>query len=66
MKYGSHSETGRIKSIILKHPKDAFFSQDYINAHWEDLRYTECPDYEAVVKEFEIFLELFVSCFAHL
>ena len=58
MKYGSHSETGRIKSIILKHPKDAFHSQDYINANWKDLHYTGCPDYTAVMEEFEIFAEL--------
>ncbi|UCD89321.1 MAG: hypothetical protein JSW04_12990, partial [Desulfobacterales bacterium] len=58
MKYGCHSETGKIKSILLKHPKDAFCSQDDINANWKDLHYKARPDYKAVIEEFECFVEL--------
>lgn len=55
MNYGCQSETGKIERLILKHPKDAFHNQDYINANWKDLNYIRCPDYEKVVKEFEFF-----------
>jgi N-dimethylarginine dimethylaminohydrolase len=55
MSYGCQSETGKIERLILKHPKDAFRNQDYINANWKDLNYIRCPDYEKLVKEFEFF-----------
>ncbi len=55
MKYGCQSEISPIKSILLKHPKDAFYDQEYVNANWKDLNYIGCPDYETVVKEFEAF-----------
>ncbi|UCD90255.1 MAG: hypothetical protein JSW04_02105, partial [Desulfobacterales bacterium] len=43
---------------LLKHPKDAFCSQDDINANWKDLHYKARPDYKAVIEEFECFVEL--------
>ncbi|MBW1903066.1 MAG: amidinotransferase, partial [Deltaproteobacteria bacterium] len=55
MKYGCQSEIGPIKSILLKHPKDAFYDQEYVNANWKDLNYIGYPDYETVVKEFDAF-----------
>ena len=58
MKYGCQSETGKIKSIILKHPKDASYNQEYINANWKDLNYNGCPDYEKTIEEFASFVEL--------
>jgi N-dimethylarginine dimethylaminohydrolase len=58
MKYGSHSETGAIKSILLKHPKDAFGSQEDIDAGWRQLHYTGPPEYRIAVAEFERFVEL--------
>lgn len=58
MRYGCQSETGQIKSILLKSPKDAFLNQDYINSNWKDLNYTKRPDFEKVVDEFEKFVEL--------
>jgi len=58
MNYGSQSETSKIDSILLKHPKDAFRSQDYIIANWKNLNYKGCPDYKTAVEEFEYFVEL--------
>lgn len=66
MKYGSHSETAKIKSILLKHPKDAFCSQDTIDANWRDLHYKGRPDYKAVVEEFECFVDLLKREVAHI
>lgn len=58
MKYGCQSETGQIKSILLKHPKDALYNQEYVNANWNDLNYNGCPDYEKTIEEFDAFVEL--------
>jgi arginine deiminase len=56
--YGCQSETGQIKSILLKHPKDALHNQEYVNANWKDLNYNGCPDYEKTIEEFDAFVEL--------
>ena len=57
MKFGSQSEVGKIKSILLKHPKDAFVSQKNIDAQWKKLNYSDCPDYAKAVDEYENFVE---------
>ena len=58
MKYGSHSETGKIKRILLKRPKDAFRGQDNIDTNWKD--------YDAVVEEYSYFVELLRNAVAHI
>lgn len=58
MAYGCQSMVGKIVRILLKHPKDAFISQDHINAHWKELNYTSCPDYKKAIEEYEFFVEL--------
>ena len=58
LKYGCQSETGPIKSIILKHPRDALGNQEYVNANWKDLYYNGCPDYEKTIEEFDSLVEL--------
>jgi len=58
MKFGSQSEVGKIKSILLKHPKDAFINQEEIAKQWKGLNYTGIPDFEKALKEYELFVEL--------
>jgi arginine deiminase len=58
MKFGSQSEVGKIESILLKHPRDAFLSQKNIDAHWKRVGYSWCPDYEQALKEYDNFVEL--------
>ena len=58
MKFGSQSEVRRIESILLKHPKDAFISQENIDAQWKMLNYSGRPDYKKALEEYEKFLEL--------
>jgi len=58
MQYGSQSEVGRIKSILIKHPRDAFISQENIDDQWADLYYLGCPDYEKALEEYEHFENL--------
>ncbi len=49
------SEIRKIKSIIIKHPKDAFISQANIDSQWEKLNYGGCPEYEKALEEYEDF-----------
>ncbi len=47
-----------IRSLLLSHPRDAFASNQSIDAQWKSLRYSGRPDYEKAVDEYERFLEL--------
>lgn len=55
MKYGCQSMVGKIESILIKHPKQAFISQDNLDKTWEEFKYFGCPNYEKVLEEYEVF-----------
>ncbi|MEE9553931.1 MAG: arginine deiminase family protein [candidate division Zixibacteria bacterium] len=55
---GGHSEVGKIESIILKHPKDAFISQENIDIQWKKLNYSSRPDYNKAIEEYDYFVSL--------
>lgn len=61
MKYGCQSDVGKIEHLLLKHPKEAFISQDNLNTHWKEFNYLGCPNYEKALKEYDGFLELLVN-----
>jgi N-dimethylarginine dimethylaminohydrolase len=54
--YQSDVET--IKSIVLKHPKDAFVSDEAIDRQWQELNYQNRPDLARAVDEYERFITL--------
>lgn len=58
MKFGCQSMVGQIKSLLLKHPRDAFIRQENIRSQWKVLNYTSCPDHEKAIKEYDNFTEL--------
>jgi arginine deiminase len=58
MKIGSQSEVGEIKSILLKHPKDAFINSRNIAKQWKQLNYTGAPNLKSSIKEYEEFSRL--------
>jgi N-dimethylarginine dimethylaminohydrolase len=58
MKYGCSSEVGEIKTLLLKHPREAFISQENIDEQWEGLNYQECPDFEKAISEYGNFVAL--------
>ncbi|MEE9288963.1 MAG: arginine deiminase family protein [Bacteroidota bacterium] len=58
MKFGCQSMVKPIRSLLLSHPRDAFASNQSIDAQWKSLRYSGRPDYEKAVDEYERFLEL--------
>lgn len=55
MKYGCQSMVGKIESVLIKHPKQAFISQENLNNTWEEFKYFGCPDYEKVLEEYAKF-----------
>ncbi|MFC1726877.1 dimethylarginine dimethylaminohydrolase family protein [candidate division KSB1 bacterium] len=57
MQYGCTSEVGAVRSILLKHPKDAFKDQDNVNSQWKDLNFLGCPDFKKACDEYEKFLK---------
>jgi len=57
MKVGCQSEVDQIKSLLLKHPKDAFVSQEYIQSQWKELNYLASPNYDKAQEEYGDFVE---------
>lgn len=55
MKYGCQSMVGKIESILLKRPTEAFISQENLNKTYEEFCYFGCPDYEKTLIEYEKF-----------
>jgi N-dimethylarginine dimethylaminohydrolase len=56
---GGHSEVGRIRRLLLKHPREAFVDPSRIEAQWRELRFTEPPDLGRAAREYEALLDLF-------
>ena len=55
MNYGCQSMVKKIDTILIKRPEAAFVSQENLNENWEKFKYFGCPDYEKVLKEYEVF-----------
>lgn len=45
------SEVAPLKRILMKHPRDAFFSQARIAEQWQALGYSGPPDFDAACRE---------------
>ncbi len=45
------SEVTPLKRVLMKHPRDAFFSQQRIAEQWQALGYSGPPDYDAACRE---------------
>jgi N-dimethylarginine dimethylaminohydrolase len=58
MNFGSQSEVNPIKSLLLKHPKEAFLGQRNILAHWKELNYSKPPDYGVAIEEYDDFVKI--------
>lgn len=59
MNLTAQSEVGTIRKVLLKHARDAFRDQEYIDAHWQELNYLERPDFNKAVDEYDKFVEIF-------
>lgn len=61
MEYGCRSMVGKIKSILLKHPREAFISEENIRTQWRELNYVGEPDYRKALAEYEEFVDLLMK-----
>lgn len=50
------NEFGTITQLVVKHARDAFRSQRDCDQQWRDLNFTEVPDYDAALGEYEAFV----------
>jgi len=55
---GARSETGPIRSILLKHPREAWLGRENIRDQWKALGYTEEPDLAKAVAEYDRFVDI--------
>ncbi len=52
------NETGVLRKVLLKHPRDAFRSREYIREHWDSLNYLRPPDFSRALREFDYFIRI--------
>lgn len=57
-KIGLNSNVKTLKSAILKHPKDAFKSQKFIDDHWESLNFISKPKYDKAILQYENLIKI--------
>jgi N-dimethylarginine dimethylaminohydrolase len=55
------SEAGRLRAVLVKHPRDAFRDERTIAAEWQDLNFTAPADLPRAVAEHDRFVELLRS-----
>ena len=61
MSIGYQSDVGVLKSVLLKHARDAFVSDDLIDRQWQQLNYRDRPDLARAIDEYDAFLALLES-----
>jgi arginine deiminase len=49
------SETGPIREVLLKHPRDAWRGQDLVRRQWRELNYAGEPDFGRACAEYDAF-----------
>jgi N-dimethylarginine dimethylaminohydrolase len=52
------SDAATLTRVLLKHPRDAFVSEDQVARQWRDLNFTAAPDVARAVDEFERFADI--------
>jgi arginine deiminase len=55
MTFGAQTETGPIRAVLLKHPREAWRDQENVRRHWQALSYTEEPDFAKACAEYDAF-----------
>lgn len=48
----------KLTDVIVKHPKDAFISQEHLQENWKKFNYVSEPNYEKALEEYEEFLAI--------
>jgi arginine deiminase len=56
--FGCQSMYAPIRRMALKHPCQAFINQANLEAQWQSLFYSSCPDFENSLAEYEKFVSI--------
>ncbi|WP_277586441.1 dimethylarginine dimethylaminohydrolase family protein [Psychrobacillus antarcticus] len=48
----------KLERVIVKHPNDAFISQEHLSDEWKVFNYLEKPNFEEAVREYKKFIEI--------
>lgn len=60
MRITNHSEFLKLESVFIKSAKNAFISQNSLNAQWKDLNYLEAPNFDKALHEYLEFETLLI------
>jgi N-dimethylarginine dimethylaminohydrolase len=55
LKYTSHSEFGKLKSVFIKGAREAFLNESHLEKNWEALNYLSQPDFKRALEEYQSF-----------
>jgi N-dimethylarginine dimethylaminohydrolase len=61
MTSGSLNEVGRLRRVVVKHPRDAFIDDATIAQQWQSLRFTAPPDLDRASREHDQFVEALLT-----
>lgn len=61
MKYTSHSEFGKLKSVFIKGVREAFLNDAHLEKNWRELNYLSKPDFNKALEEYQSFEALLVE-----
>jgi N-dimethylarginine dimethylaminohydrolase len=58
MNISQQSDIAAIGSVLIKHARDAFVSQETCDSQWQQLNYKARPDFAKAVDEYDGFVEI--------
>eukprot|EP01084_Bolivina_argentea_P169128 293213_1 len=59
--FGGHTSVGYIQKLIMKHPNEAFISQQHLENTWKECLFLQEPDFNSACKEFDYLLNILTS-----
>ena len=61
MKITAHSDTGKIKSLFIKHAREAFVNDDHIEQYWQQLHFLAKPEMKDATAEYGSFQSILTA-----
>ena len=55
------AEFGRLTRVLLKHPREAFRSDETIATEWKALNFSAAPSFARAIEEYEAFVEMLTA-----
>ena len=55
---GTLSEVAPLRSVLLKHPREAWIDQAHVRGQWQSLGYTAEPDLDKACREYDVLVAI--------